>query len=604
MADNTIDSVIEKLKTLPNKPGVYEFFNIEGVIIYVGKAKDLKKRVSSYFVKNHDSAKTRILVRNIVEVQHIVVETETDALLLENNLIKKYQPRYNVLLKDDKTYPWICIKNENFPRVFSTRNYIKDGSKYFGPFTSGSMVKTILELVRQIYQIRTCGLSLNDENILNNKFKVCLEFHIGNCKGPCIGAQSAGEYAEYVEQIQHILKGNIIGVIHVLKEKMRKFSDSFRFEEAQMIKEKLHLLESFQSKSTIVNPSITDIDVYSIIDDNEFAYINYLKVVNGSIIQVHTIEIKKKLSETKEELLPLGIVEVREKFHSESKEIIVPFELDYKIDLVKITVPVKGDRKKLLELSEKNVRLYRIEKMKQFENVDPLKHSKRIMNTLKNDLHLLEMPVHIECFDNSNIQGSFPVAACVVFKNARPSKKDYRHFNVKTVDGPNDFASMEEIVYRRYKRMLDERESLPQLVIIDGGKGQLSSAMKSIEKLDLRGKISIIGIAKKLEEIYFPNDSVPIYLDKNSESLKLIQHARNEAHRFGITFHRNKRSNHFLDSELLNIEGIGEKTMELLFKKMGSVLEMKKANLEDLVKIVGKAKAKLLYTYFQGKNAK
>lgn len=604
MADNTIDSVIEKLKTLPNKPGVYEFFNIEGVIIYVGKAKDLKKRVSSYFVKNHDSAKTRILVRNIVEVQHIVVETETDALLLENNLIKKYQPRYNVLLKDDKTYPWICIKNENFPRVFSTRNYIKDGSKYFGPFTSGSMVKTILELVRQIYQIRTCGLSLNDENILNNKFKVCLEFHIGNCKGPCIGAQSAGEYAEYVEQIQHILKGNIIGVIHVLKEKMRKFSDSFRFEEAQMIKEKLHLLESFQSKSTIVNPSITDIDVYSIIDDNEFAYINYLKVVNGSIIQVHTIEIKKKLSETKEELLPLGIVEVREKFHSESKEIIVPFELDYKIDLVKITVPVKGDRKKLLELSEKNVRLYRIEKMKQFENVDPLKHSKRIMNTLKNDLHLLEMPVHIECFDNSNIQGSFPVAACVVFKNARPSKKDYRHFNVKTVDGPNDFASMEEIVYRRYKRMLDEMESLPQLVIIDGGKGQLSSAMKSIEKLDLRGKISIIGIAKKLEEIYFPDDSVPIYLDKNSESLKLIQHARNEAHRFGITFHRNKRSNHFLDSELLNIEGIGEKTMELLFKKMGSVLEMKNANLEDLVKIVGEAKAKLLYTYFQGKNAK
>jgi len=598
----SIETYLQSLvKVLPNKPGVYQYYDKDGVIIYVGKAKDLRKRVSSYFVKNQDSAKTRILVRRIVDIKHIVVETETDALLLENNLIKKYQPRYNVMLKDDKSYPWIVVKKEAFPRVFYTRNVIKDGSKYYGPFTSVTLVRTIIDLFKQIYLLRTCKLNLSRDNIAKGKFKVCLEYHIGNCLGPCVGEQSEEDYNEGIEHIHHILKGNIGSVIQILKERMNNYAEDFEFEKAQNVKERLSLLENYQSKSTVVNATISDVDVYSIVDDENFAYINFLKVVNGAIIQVHTIEIKKKLNEIKEELLPLGIVSIREKFFSVSKEIIVPFHIDYQIDNVKFLVPIRGDKKKLLELSEKNVKFYRLEKLKHIENVDPQKHTKRILNTLKTDLRLQELPVHIECFDNSNIQGSYPVAACVVFRNAKPAAKEYRHFNIKTVDGPDDFASMEEVIYRRYKRMLDEKKDLPQLIVIDGGKGQLSSAVKSLDELGLRGKIGIIGIAKKLEEIYFPGDSIPIYLDKNSESLKVIQHARNEAHRFGITFHRNKRSKDFITSDLDQIKGIGEKTREILFSEFGSIKKMKEADFKKLEQKIGTSKAGIIVNFFKAK---
>lgn len=598
MNKSTEEYLQSLVQVLPNRPGVYQYYDKDGTIIYVGKAKDLKKRVSSYFVKNQESAKTRILVRRIADIRHIVVETETDALLLENNLIKKYQPRYNVMLKDDKTYPWICVKNERFPRVFYTRNVIKDGSKYYGPFTSVYLVKTIIDLFKQLYLLRTCKLNLSVENIEAKKFKVCLEYHIGNCLGPCVGEQTMDDYNEGIDHIHHILKGNIGSVIQSLKTRMANYAETFEYEKAHKVKEKLLVLENYQSKSTVVNATISDVDVYSIINDENFAYINFLKVVNGAIIQVHTIEMKKKLNESKEELLPLGIVSIRQKFFSVSKEIIVPFHIDYQIDNVKFLVPVRGDKKKLLELSEKNVKFYRLEKQKQLENIDPQKHTKRILKTLQTDLRLKELPVHLECFDNSNIQGSFPVAACVVFKNAKPSVKDYRHFNIKTVEGPNDFASMEEIIYRRYKRMLDEEQSLPQLIVIDGGKGQLSAAVQSLEKLGLRGTIAIIGIAKRLEEIYFPGDSVPIYLDKNSESLKIIQHARNEAHRFGITFHRNKRSKNLLNSDLDQISGIGEKTKELLFSEFGSMKKIKEADFELLKEKIGSAKAKLVFEYF------
>lgn len=595
-----IDDYIKSLlKLLPNKPGVYQYFDSDGVIIYVGKAKNLRKRVSSYFTKSHTSARTRILVRKIVDIKHIVVETETDALLLENNLIKKYQPRYNVMLKDDKSYPWIVVKNESFPRVFYTRNVIKDGSKYYGPFTSVHLVRTIIDLFKQLYLLRTCKLNLSKQNIENKKYKVCLEYHIGNCLAPCIAAQDENDYNENIRQVHNILKGKINVVIDVLKQKMLLHAENYEYEKAQIYKEKLLLLENYQSKSTIVNASINDVDVYSIIDDENYAYVNYLKLVNGSIIQVHTIEIKKKLSESKEDLLAISIVSIRQKFYSASREIIVPFIPDYQIDDVKYVVPVKGDKKKLLELSEKNVKFYRLEKLKHIENTDPQKHTNRILNTLKKDLHLHDLPVHIECFDNSNIQGTNPVAACVVFKNARPSTKDYRHYNIKTVEGPDDFASMQEVVYRRYKRLLDENKNLPQLIIIDGGKGQLSSAVTSLDNLNLRGKIAIIGIAKRLEEIYFPDDSVPLYLDKNSESLKVIQHARNEAHRFGITFHRNKRSKNFINSELDNVKGIGTKTIELLFSEFGSLKKIKKAaQNNELQKLIGNSKAEIISNYF------
>ncbi len=593
------EHIQQKIKVLPELPGVYQFLDKEGNIIYVGKAKKLNKRVASYFVKNHDSGKTRILVSKIADINHIVVETETDALLLENNLIKKYQPRYNVLLKDDKSYPYICIKNEPFPRVFMTRNIYKDGSKYFGPYTSIRMVRVILDMFRQLYRLRTCKYNLTIENIQANKFKVCLEYHIKNCNAPCVGLQNEEKYNQYIDEITYILKGDIRKVIQNLKENMLKFSDNFEFEKAQSLKEKIELLENYRSKSTVVNPSVNNIDVFSIIDDEQYAYVNFMKIVNGSIIQVHTVELKKKLDEDIRDLLILAIVDIRQKFNSIAKEILVPFIPSTKLEGVRFIVPKIGDKKKLLELSEKNVKYYLLEKNKQRANIDPEKHTKRILSRMQKDLRLPALPRHIECFDNSNIQGTNPVAACVVFRNAKPYKKDYRHFHVKTVEGPDDFASMEEIIYRRYKRLLDEKKDLPQLIIIDGGKGQLSAALKSLEKLNLRGKISIIGIAKKLEEIYFPGDSVPLYLDKNSETLKVIQHARNEAHRFGITFHRQMRSKNFLHSELEYIPGIGNKTIELLYARFKNFEGIKNADFDQLKNLIGAAKAKLISDYFK-----
>ncbi|MEN8121434.1 MAG: excinuclease ABC subunit UvrC [Bacteroidota bacterium] len=594
-----IENIKQKIIVIPDKPGVYQFFNNDSIIIYVGKAKNLRKRVSSYFSKNLDHGKTRILVSKVFDIRYIVVETEMDALLLENNLIKKYQPRYNVMLKDDKTYPYICIKKENFPRVFLTRNIIQDGSRYFGPYTSVRMARVILDMFKQLYQLRTCNYNLNEDNIRKNKFKVCLEYHINNCKGPCIGKQSCEEYDENINQIRKILKGDIQKVILALRESMKNFSDNFEFENAQNIKEKLELLDNYRSKSTIVSSSINNVDVYSITDDQQYAYVNYMKIVNGSIIQVHTIEMRKKLDEKRSDLLMLSIVNIRQKFNSLSNEIIVPFELESSIEGVKFYVPKIGDKKKLLELSEKNVKYYRFEKNKQRANIDPERHTKRILNGIKEDLQLQELPRQIECFDNSNFHGSYPVAACVVFRNAKPAKKEYRHYNVKTVTGPDDFASMEEIIYRRYKRLMEEKMDLPQLIIIDGGKGQLSASIKSLEKLNLRGKIAVIGIAKKLEEIFFPGDTVPLYLDKNSETLKVIQLARNEAHRFGITFHRNKRSNAFLNSELEDINGIGKKTIEILFSHFKSFEKIKNSNREELKKIIGLSKAKILMKYFE-----
>ncbi len=586
------------ISNLPDSPGVYQFLNDEGKIIYVGKAKNLKKRVSSYFNKTHDNRKLMLMVSKIADLQAIVVDTESDALLLENNLIKKYLPRYNILLKDDKSYPWMVIRNEHFPRVYLMRNPVRDGSQYFGPYTSVVMVRTLLDLVKQLYPLRTCALSLTKENIGQRKFKVCLEYHIGNCKGPCEGLQTEEEYNESITQIRDILKGNITTVIQHLKTLMNEYAEAYRFEEAEVMKNKIAMLEKFRSKSAIVNPSINNIDVFSYEEDIHCAYINYLRIIDGAIIQAHTIELTKRLDEQPAELLGYAITDMRERFMSQSREIIVPFEPDVSLPSITYTIPKIGDKKKLLELSQRNAKFFQLEKKKQIEKTDPDRHVNRIMETLKRDLHLSELPVHIECFDNSNIQGTNPVAACVVFKNARPSKKDYRHFNIKTVEGPNDFASMEEVVFRRYRRLLDEDEPLPQLIVIDGGKGQLSSAMHSLELLGLNGKIAIVGIAKRLEEIYFPGDSAPLYLDKRSESLKLIQHMRDEAHRFGITFHRNKRSRAMITTELQNIEGIGQKTIEKLLQEFKSVARLQLAPVEELEKVVGKQKAATVAKYF------
>ena len=587
------------LKNLPNKPGIYQYLNVEGTIIYVGKAKNLKKRVTSYFTKNHDNTKTAVLVKQIVDIRTIVVGSEIEALLLENNLIKKYQPKYNVLLKDDKTYPWICIKNEPFPRIFSTRNLVKDGSEYFGPYASGKMMSTILELINELYPLRSCHLSLSQENILANKFNVCLEYHIGNCKAPCVGYQNEEDYLKYISDIRNIIKGNIFSVTKHLKTMMAEYAEHLEFEKAHVLKDKIKTLENYQSKSVVVSPTINDVDVFSIVSDEKEAFVNYLKVINGAIIQAHTIELKKKLDETDDELLQIGIIELRIKFESQSKELIVPFVPGFEDSALKFTVPAIGDKKHLLELSERNAKYYRLERKKQKENVNPTKHSDRILEQLQKDLRMPEKPVYIECFDNSNIQGTNPVAACVVFKDAKPSKKDYRHFNIKTVVGPDDFASMEEVILRRYKRLLEENQPLPQLIIIDGGKGQLSSALKSIDELGLRGKITIIGIAKKLEEIYFPNDSIPLYLNKKSESLKLIQYLRNEAHRFGITHHRNKRSKELIKTELFEIEGIGTKTAQELLLKFKSVARIKQTTLEELETVVSKKRAKIVFEHFK-----
>jgi excinuclease ABC subunit C len=586
------------ISVLPDKPGIYQFFDDTNTIIYIGKAKKLKKRVSSYFSKNHEYRKTAILVRNIRDIKHMVVETEQDALLLENNLIKKYQPRYNIRLKDDKSYPWVCVKNEPFPRVFKTRNLIKDGSKYFGPYTSIYTVRTLLELFKSEYKLRTCNYHLTQENIKKGKFKVCLEYHIGNCLGPCEGLQSEEKYNEGIDDIINILKGNISGVITHLERKMDKMAQELQFEEALKIKEKYDSLKRYQSRSTVVSANITDVDVFTIDDDEKFAYINYLKIIKGAIIQTFTLEIRKTLNESAEDLLMAGIVDIRQKIFSNAKEILVPVKLKNVFENIRFIVPKRGEKRSLLELSQRNAKYYRLEKDKQTVLKNPKVREERILKTIQKDLQLSELPKRIECFDNSNLQGSNPVAACVVFKNAKPFKKEYRHFNIKTVEGPNDFASMEEVVYRRYKRQVEEGKELPQLIVIDGGKGQLSSAVSALDKLNLRGKITIIGIAKRLEEIYFPGDSVPIYINKNSESLKIIQHLRDEAHRFGITFHRNKRSNTFISSELNSISGIGEKTMQKLIKDFKSVKQIKELAESQLEESVGKAKAKLVYQHF------
>ena len=589
-----------KIAVLPSTPGVYQYFDKEGTIIYVGKAINLKKRVSSYFTKTHDDAKTRILVSKIVDIKHIVVATETDALLLENNLIKKYKPKYNVLLKDDKTYPWICIKKERFPRIFVTRKMIKDGSEYFGPYTSVKTAYALLDLIKELYQIRSCMFDLSTENINTGKFKVCLDYHIKKCKGPCEGLQTETAYNTQITAIRNIIKGNFKDSIKAFENMMHEFAANMEFEEAQKIKEKMDLLANYQSKSTIISPTINNVDVFSILSDETAGYVNFFKISNGSIIQSHTIEIKKKLDESDKELLELAIVELRERFNSISPEILVPFKVNVG-EHIKVIVPKQGDKLRVVELSLRNAKYYRQEQFKQVQIVDPERHTKRIMAQMKTDLRLSAEPRHIECFDNSNIQGTHPVAACVVFKDGKPSKKDYRHFNIKTVEGPDDFASMEEAVYRRYKRLLEQDQPLPQLILIDGGKGQLSSALKSLDLLGLRNKIAIIGIAKRLEELFFPDDPIPLYLDKKSETLKILQQLRNEAHRFGITHHRNRRSNTALNSELETIPGIGKQSVESLLQYFKSVKRIKSATIEQLSNVLGNSRAEKLHNFYHKK---
>lgn len=584
------------LKFLPGTPGVYQFLDNQGKTLYIGKAKNLKARVSSYFNKGkYESFKTKTLARQVKEIKHIVVENESDALLLENNLIKKLQPKYNILLKDDKTFPWICIKKEPFSRIFSTRNMLKDGSEYFGPYTSAYMVKTLLNLIRQLYQIRTCGFNLSDENIKNKKYKVCLEYHIGNCQGPCEDLQTVEDYNQSIKQIRNILKGSLQDVIEYLHEIMNDFARRQRFEDAEKVKQKIILLERYRSKSTIVNPKLSNIDVFSFIDDSKKAYVNFLKVMNGAIVQSHTIELHRRLDEKPEELLLFAVIDIREKVKSNAKTILVPFVPELKFGDLKFIKPQKGDKKKLLDLSLRNAKQYKLQKEQLKETSKFEVKREKLLERAKEDLKLKTLPKHIECFDNSNIQGANPVASCVVFMNGKPAKKEYRHYNIKSVEGANDFASMEEIIFRRYKRVIDERKEIPDLIIIDGGKGQLHSAIKSLEKLNLIRKIPVIGIAKRLEEIYFPNDSVPIYLDKNSTTLKLIQNLRNEAHRFGINFHRGKRSSAMIKNSLEEIDGVGKKTVEKILKKFKSLEVLKSKNVEEIEAITGKKVAKKIY---------
>jgi excinuclease ABC subunit C len=583
-----------QLKTLPESPGVYQFFDSEDKILYVGKAVNLKKRVSSYFTKTHQNGKTRVMVRKIRSLKHIVVPTESDALLLENNLIKEHQPRYNVLLRDDKSYPWLCIKNERFPRIFPTRKRINDGSEYFGPYTQMRTVRALLDLIKSVYPLRTCNFDLSEEKIQAGKYKVCLEYHLGNCLGPCEGFQDEAAYQRQVDDIREIIKGNFRTSLHYFRNRMNHLASEMQFEAAQVMKEKIEVLENYQVKSTVVHPKISNVDVFSIVSDPTHAYVNYMQISHGLIVRSHTLEIRKKLQESDEDLLALAIVDLRARFESDCKEVYLPFEVPLTAD-IKIRVPKMGDKRKIVALSERNARFFRQERFKQIKITDPDRHTTRLMEQMKRDLRLSEEPRHIECFDNSNIQGSHPVAACVVFRDGKPSKKEYRHYNIKTVTGPDDFASMGEVVHRRYRRLLDEGGSLPQLVVIDGGKGQLSAALESLERLGLRGKVAIIGIAKRLEEIYFPQDPIPLYLDKKSESLRVVQQLRNEAHRFGITFHRKKRSKAAINSALENIEGIGAKTARELLRKFKSVKRIRESSLEELSAVVGPSKALKVY---------
>jgi len=587
------DTLRATASSLPDKPGVYQFIDSSGTILYVGKARSLRKRVQSYFAKNQ-TGKTSVMLSRAVDLRHIVVDNESEALLLENSLIKKHQPRYNILLKDDKTYPWICIKNEHFPRVFMTRKLIPDGSSYYGPYTSVQAVRTLLELIRQLFQIRTCSLPLTTRSIEEGKFKVCLEYHIGNCKGPCVGLVSEEEHDQQIEKIKQVIKGDVSTVTGHLETLMKNYAAELKFEEAQKIKEKLDILSKYRSKSLVVNASVKNVDVFGCTTDNGSMYISYLKVVEGAIVQSYAIELKMRLEEERESILSTAVTEIRQRVSSDSPEILVPFMPDILIDKVRYTIPRKGDRRKLLDLAVRNSSFFKLERQKKTAERSVENRSLRNMEKMKNDLHMPDLPVHIECFDNSNIQGQSPVAACVVFRNGKPSNREYRHFNIKTVTGPDDYASMEEVITRRYKRMLEEKTPLPQLIVIDGGKGQLSSALKSLESLGLRGRITVIGLAKKLEEIYFPGDSVPLYLDKNSITLKIIQHIRNEAHRFGINFHRGKRSSGMNASRLDDIPGIGEKTKEVLLKKFGSVKKVAETTIEELSAVVGRKKAEIL----------
>lgn len=587
------DYIKSTVSALPDKPGVYQFIDASGTILYVGKARSLRKRVSSYFSKNQ-SGKTKVMLSRAADLRHVVVDNESEALLLENSLIKKHQPRYNILLKDDKTYPWICVKNEHFPRVFMTRKLIADGSAYFGPYTSVPAVRTLLELIRHLFQIRTCSLPLTEKSIAEGRYKVCLEYHMGNCKAPCVGLVSEAEYNLQADRIKEIIRGDLSGVTGYLESLMRKYASELKFEEAQKIKEKLELLAKYRSKSVVVNTSVKNVDVFGCSVEEGSMYVSYMKVVSGAIVQSWSVELKMRMEEDKESLLSTAVTEIRQRVSSDSPEVIVPFMPDIQLDKVKYSVPQRGDRFKLLELANRNAVFFRLDRQKRTAERSKENRTEKNLEKMMKDLHMPVIPAHIECFDNSNIQGESAVAACVVFRSGRPSNREYRHFNIKTVTGPDDFASMEEVIYRRYRRMLDEQKQLPQLVVIDGGKGQLSSAVKSLEALGIRGTVTVIGIAKKLEEIYFPGDSVPLYLDKNSITLKIIQHLRNEAHRFGINFHRGKRSSKMNRSILDGIPGIGEKTKELLLKKFGSVKKLAEASPEDLEKAVGAKKAAIL----------
>jgi excinuclease ABC subunit C len=591
-----IDAV---LKTLPEKPGVYQYFDADEKILYVGKAKNLKKRVSSYFHKQHDNSRLRILVKKIDSIKTIVVATEYDALLLENNLIKQYQPRYNVSLKDDKTYPWVCIKNENFPRIFYTRKKINDGSEYFGPYASVTSIKTLIAFIKENFQLRTCTLDLTEKNIAAKKFRACLDYHIGTCKAPCIGLQTQDDYNQTIKQIRSILKGNISAVIRELKQQMQGSAEKMEFEEAQAIKEKLEALEKFQAKSMVVSNTIENLDAAAFVQEEDAYYLTYFHVVNGAIIASKTLEIKKRLDETDSDILLYALFEIRTELQSTAKEIVVPFYPESEFPDVKFFVPKAGDKKIILDLCRRNAEQYRIDKNRQLALINPEEHTQRILQQMKKDLRMKEEPVRIECFDNSNIQGHFAVSAMTVFVNAKPAKKEYRHFNVKTVEGPDDFATMEEVIYRRYKRVLEENLDMPQLIVIDGGKGQLGAAINSLEKLGLMGKVAVIGIAKRLEEIYYPGDPIPMYLDKKSETLRILQHIRDEAHRFGITHHRKKRSKGTITTELNQIKGISEKTAEKLLSEFRSVKKIKESSAEEIEKVIGKAKAKLVTEYFR-----
>lgn len=593
------DDIKTSLSIMPHKPGCYQFFDEAGKVIYIGKAKDLKRRVASYFNREHDDPKTRILVRKISKIKYIVVNNEEDTFLLENNLIKEFQPRYNVLLKDDKTYPSIVVKKEFFPRVFQTRNIQRDGSKYFGPYTSAASVRILLEIIRKVYKIRTCRLNLSPENIAAGKFKVCLQYHIKRCEGPCEGLQSLDDYNKNIQEILEILKGNVGIISKKIFDEMQLAASEYRFEDAQELKEKYLLIENFKEKSTVVSSFGYNIDVFYCSDDDQATYINYLHVVNGAIVQGYTFEYRKRLNETKEELLAMGIVEMRQRFGSVSKEIIVPFIPDIKLKNIEFTIPQRGDKKKLLELSEQNVKQYRVDKVKRSEILNPEQRSTRLLKAVQKDLNLKELPLHIECFDNSNIQGTNPVAACVVFKKGKAAKKDYRHFTIKSVLGANDYASMQEVVERRYSRTLNEGGDLPQLIVIDGGKGQLSAAVESLQKIGIYEDLAVIGIAERLEEIYFPEDPIPLYLDKNSETLKLIQNIRDEAHRFGLAFHRLKRSKSQTISELDNIKGIGAASKKKLLNHFKSIKRVKEASAEEIKSILGNSKGDLVYNWFR-----